>query len=134
MLTAPPAHAGNTFVYDPAGQLVAVIDGSGNAAVYNYDLAGNLQSVTNADNSQTAVYGFSPNNGPIGTSVTIYGNGFSITPSQNTVKFTNNKTATVTASTSTSITTSVPTGAVTGNVTVTTPAGSDTGSFKVTAQ
>ncbi|HYG18784.1 MAG TPA: SBBP repeat-containing protein, partial [Ohtaekwangia sp.] len=62
---------------------------------------------------------FSPTSGPVGTSVTITGTNFSATPANNVVTFFNNKTATVTASTSTSITTTVPVGAVTGKISVT---------------
>jgi YD repeat-containing protein len=35
------------YVYDSVGRLVAVYDASGNAAVYNYDLVGNLLSIVN---------------------------------------------------------------------------------------
>ncbi len=61
---------------------------------------------------------FTPTSGAIGTSVTITGTNFSVTPASNTVKF-NGTTANVSASTATSITTSVPTGAATGTITVT---------------
>jgi hypothetical protein len=61
---------------------------------------------------------FTPNSGPVGTSVTITGTNFSTTQSNNLVKF-NGTTAVVTASTATSITTAVPAGATTGKITVT---------------
>jgi hypothetical protein len=51
--------------------------------------------------------------------VTIYGTGFSPTPSQNVVKF-NGTTAVVTSSTTTQISTTVPVGATTGLISVTT--------------
>jgi YD repeat-containing protein len=125
------AFAGDTYVYDPAGRLKAVVDSLGRSAVYNYDLAGNLRSITNGDSSHTAVYTIAPNNGPVGTSVTIYGDGFSTTPSQNTVVFSSGKTATVTASTQTTITTTVPGGTIIGVVTVTSPAGAASTNFTV---
>ena len=126
------ANPGNvTYVYDAAGRLIDVIDGLGNAATYNYDPAGNLLSITTSDDSPLSIFSLSPNNGPIATPVTIYGDGFSATPSQNTVTFAGHA-ATVTGSTLTTISTSVPTGAVTGNVTVTAPLGSASKPFTVT--
>jgi YD repeat-containing protein len=108
-----------------------VVDAAGNAATYNYDTAGNLLSITTATGSQFHLYSLSPSSGPIGSSVTIYGDGFSTTPSQNTVTFAGHA-ATVTASTLSTISTSVPTGATTGNVTVTAPLGSGSKPFTVT--
>jgi len=63
---------------------------------------------------------FTPTAGPIGTSVTITGTNFSTVPSENTVRFFNNRLATVTASTSTSITATVPASSITGVISVTT--------------
>jgi len=125
------ADAGNiTYVYDPLGRLVGVVDGSGNAATYRYDGAGNLISISTTNASHVSIFSLSPNNGPISTRVTIYGDGFSTTPSQNTVTF-SGQAATVTSSTQTTIATTVPTGATTGNVTVTAPAGSASAPFTV---
>jgi hypothetical protein len=61
---------------------------------------------------------FAPASGQEGTSVTITGTDFSVTPANNTVKF-NGTVAMVTASTATSITTTVPAGATTGPIVVT---------------
>jgi YD repeat-containing protein len=127
------AFADVTYVYDPAGRLVAVVDGSGNSATYTYDKVGNLTAISTSNGSTTQVFGFSPNNGPVGLQVTIYGDGFSTTPSQNTVTFNSGKNATVVSSTQTAIVTSVPSGATTGTVTVTSPNGTASGSFTVTA-
>ena len=63
--------------------------------------------------------------------MTIYGDGFSSTPSQNTVKF-NGTAATVTASTIATITTTVPSGAATGHIQVTSPNGTFTSSTNFT--
>jgi gliding motility-associated-like protein len=63
---------------------------------------------------------FSPSSGSIGNTVTITGTNFSTIPANNVVKFFNNRTATVTASTATSITTTVPISAITGPISVTT--------------
>jgi len=128
----PLVYAGNiTYAYDSLGRLIGVVNGSGNAATYQYDNVGNLLSISTTNSSQVSIFSLSPNNGPINTSVTIYGDGFSTTPSQNAVTFAG-QAATVTSSTQTTIATTVPTGAVTGNVTVTAPAGSATASFTVT--
>ncbi len=127
--------AGIIYAYDELGRLVAVVDGSGAAAQYKYDAAGNLLSITDTSASTVSIFTFTPNNGPVSTTkVTIYGDGFSATPSQNTVKF-NGTTATVSASTIATITTTVPTGATTGPIQVTSPNGSvtSTANFTVTA-
>ncbi len=122
------------YVYDELGRLVAVIDTAGQTAIYNYDAVGNLLSITTQSSSTVAILEFTPNNGPIGTTVTIWGNGFSATPSQNTVKF-NGVMATITSSTVNQIVTSVPAGATTGTILVISPLGSATSvaSFSVTA-
>jgi len=75
---------------------------------------------------------FSPASGPVGTSVTINGTGFTGTTS---VKFFNNKSATFTVVSPTKITTTVPSGATTGPIRVTTPGGTaaSSTSFKVTS-
>ena len=72
-------------VYDDAGRLIAVIDPSGDVARYSYDALGNLLSISRSSASTVSVIHFTPGRGPIGTVVTIYGTGFSTTPSQNTV-------------------------------------------------
>ena len=82
--------------------------------------AGNLTKIANNGATTVAIFAFTPNNGPVGQSVTIYGDGFSTTPSLNTVKF-NGTTAAVSASTIATITTKVPSGATTGRITVTSP-------------
>lgn len=64
------------------------------------------------------IAGFTPANGLPGTAVTITGENFSTSPSDNTVTF-NGITAVVTSSTSTQITATVPSGATTGPITVT---------------
>lgn len=127
------AHADVAYVYDALGRLVAVVDGAGNAAKYSYDAAGNLLSISRTTSATLSVFALSPNNGPVGTSVTIYGDGFSATASQNTVKL-NGLSASVTSSTLTTIVTSVPAGATTGPISVTAPAGSATSSTSFTVQ
>jgi len=113
------------YVYDDLGRLRGVIDPSAGAAVYSYDAVGNLLSISRQSVAATSVIEFDPDSGPAGTSVTIYGTGFSSTPSQNTVRF-NGVTATLTSATTTSIVATVPPGASTGPINVTSPNGSAT--------
>ncbi len=121
---AVPGQSGNeiVYVYDELGRLVAVIDTAGDAAVYTYDAVGNLLTIARYSAATVSIIEFTPNSGPVGAAVTIYGTGFSTTPSQNTVTF-NGVAATVTAATTTKITTTVPVGATTGPIAITTPAG-----------
>lgn len=130
ILTAVEAFGDIAYVYDPGGRLVAVTDGSGNRADYLYDNANLLLQITNSLSSQTAVYSISPDQGSFGTRVTITGTGFSSTPSQNIVTFSQNQQATVISSTPTTIVTTVPSSAVVGTVSVSTPSGVGTGFFE----
>jgi YD repeat-containing protein len=111
------------YVYDEIGRLVAVISPSGDAAIYHYDGVGNILSIERQASGTVSVLEFTPGSGPSGTTVTIYGTGFSSTPAQNTVTF-NGAAATVSSSTSTQIVTTVPAGATTGAIAVTSPNGS----------
>jgi YD repeat-containing protein len=113
------------YIYDELGRLIAVIDQNGDAAIYNYDAVGNLLSIARQSAGTVSILEFTPNGGSVGTTVKLYGTGFSATPSQNTVTF-NGTAATVTASTTTEIVTSVPSGATTGTIAVTSPSGSAT--------
>ncbi len=113
------AQSNITYVYDESGRLVGVIDAAGNAAVYKYDAVGNLLSISQYSATQVSIIQFTPTSGPVGTTVTIQGTGFSPTAGQNTVKFFNGVTATVTSATVNQIVTSVPTGATTGPISVT---------------
>jgi YD repeat-containing protein len=122
-LTAQTVH----YMYDELGRLVAVIAPNGESAVYTYDPVGNLLSIARHAASAVTIVEFTPNGGAVGAGVTLYGTGYSTTPSQNTVTF-NGTAATVTASTATSITTSVPAGATSGTIALTTPLGSATSS------
>jgi YD repeat-containing protein len=111
------------FFYDANGRLTAVLSPTGEAAIYNYDPAGNFTSITRRAANELSIIGFTPGAGGVGTSVTIYGTGFSDTPSANTVKF-NGVPATVAAATKTLLTVTVPSGATTGPLNVTNSNGS----------
>ena len=123
-----------TYAYDVLGRLVGVVDPNGTAARYTYDAAGNILSITNTNSSRVSIFSFSPANGPQGMGVTIYGDGFSSTPGQNSVAF-NGASAVVSSSTLSTLTVSVPVGATTGTIAVTSPTGraTSTNAFVVTA-
>lgn len=121
------------YVYDELGRLKAVIVPSGETAIYTYDAAGNIVSIARQMSTEVSIIEFTPNEGAESASVTIYGTGFSITPSENTVSF-NGVAATVTAASATQIITSVPVGAATGPITITTPTGMATSSSPFVVQ
>lgn len=98
-----------SYVYDHLGRVVAVIDPATDTAVYSYDAVGNLTGITRQASSTLAIFQFTPSSGPVGTTVTIYGTGFSATPASNTVQF-NGTTATVATASTTVLTTTVPSG------------------------
>jgi len=126
-LTAPSRSGSITYVYDALGRLTGVVDPVGDTVTYTYDAVGNLLSIAHPSSILVAIIEFTPNNGPVGTSVTIYGTGFNTTASQNTVTF-NGIVAAVTSATATQLVTTVPVGATTGPIIVTTPTGSATSS------
>src|SRR6266849_10075635 len=97
-----------TYAYDVNGRLTAVVNPSGRAATYVYDAVGNVTSISNPTAAVTLL-GVSLNST---ICATIYGSGFSSTPSQNTVTF-NGSSATVDFSTPTTIV--VPISALSSN-------------------
>ncbi len=103
---------GGTSDFDP-GSCVYNVVGKGGPDAFTIK----LKQATSI--SAPTITSFAPSVGPIGSAVTITGTNFSATPASNAVKFFNNKTATVTASTTTSLTVTVPTGTVTGKISVT---------------
>src|SRR5437762_6729254 len=123
-----------TYEYDELGRLVGVVDSLGDAAGYNYDPVGNLLSNSRNHSNQTAILYFTPQSGPVGTTVTISGTAFSTNPSQNTVTF-HGTNATVNSATATQLLTNVPAGATTGTITINSPNGTATSatSFTVTS-
>jgi len=126
-----PSQDAITYVYDQANRLAGVVDPLGNAAVYNYDTAGNIKSISQNPSSAISITEFTPTNGPIGSSITLYGTGFSATKSNDSAKF-NGKFATVLSATTTQIVIKIPTGATTGTISVTSPAGTATTSSSFT--
>lgn len=134
-LPSAPASADVTYYYDALGRLVGFAEPSSDTAtVYSYDAVGNLLSITRHASSTVSIIDFQPSSGPVGTSVTLQGTGFSPTPGNNAVTF-NGTAATVASATATQLVVTVPSGATTGAIGVTTPAGSAASSsaFTVTA-
>ena len=117
-ISVPSPASDISYVYDSLGRVLAVIDPATNTAVYAYDAVGNVTGITRQTSATLAIFQFTPSSGPVGTSVTIYGTGFSATPSSNTVQF-NGTTATVLTASTTVLTTTVPSGATTGTLSVT---------------
>ena len=115
------------YIYDELGRLVGVIDPSGNAAAYHYEPVGNLLSITRSTASTVAIIEFTPDGGPAGQTVTIYGTGFGATVGQNTVTF-NGTSASITSASTTQLVVTVPGAATTGTIGVTSPNGSATSS------
>ncbi|MGH9769585.1 MAG: IPT/TIG domain-containing protein, partial [Blastocatellia bacterium] len=97
------------YFHDANGRLKAVLSPTGEAAIYEYDPAGNFTSITRRAANELSIIEFTPGAGGAGVSVTIYGTGFSATPSANTVKF-NGTPATVTAATKIQLAVNVPAG------------------------
>ena len=122
---AAPANGPINYVYDELGRLVGVSDAAGNSATYKYDAVGNILTISRATAAQVSLSEFTPNSGPAGTTVTIFGSGFSTTANQNTVTF-NLTAASVVSATAIQIVVVVPSGATTGPIKITTPTGSVT--------
>ncbi|MGH7146725.1 MAG: RHS repeat domain-containing protein [Nitrospiraceae bacterium] len=58
------------------GRLVAVVDGQGNAAIYNYDAVGNMLSITRSSSTGGGAIGifvFVPSSGLVGAPVNFVG-------------------------------------------------------------
>ena len=134
VLTQGAAGADITYVYDRLGRLIGVVDPASDTAVYHYDAVGNLTSISRQSSALVSIIDFNPSSGPVGSTVTIYGTGFSPTPSENTVTF-NGTAASVSSASPTQLVATVPAGATTGTIGVTGPAGSASSSspFTVTA-
>ena len=96
---------------------MAVIDPASDTAVYRTMLSEPHRHHA-ASLATKSILQFTPSSGPVGTSVIIYGTGFSATPASNTVKF-NGTTTTVRTASTTVLTANVPAGATTGTISVT---------------
>jgi YD repeat-containing protein len=112
------------YSYDDADRLIAVVNTAGEIARYSYDSVGNRLTISRESGANLVVTALSPPRGPIGTTVTIGGSGFSTNPAQDSVTF-GGVPAAISAATETSLTVTVPSGVSAGSVSVsvTSPAG-----------
>ena len=122
------------YAYDPAGRLVGVIDGLGEAAQYVYDAAGNITEIRRFAANMLSLIEFAPRAGPVGSQITIWGTGFSTTAANNAVTV-NGAGAAVVSATKNKLVVTVPAGAATGNIAITVSAANVVSStpFTVTA-
>ncbi len=111
------------YVYDNNGRLHAVISPNGEAAIYEYDPAGNMTAIRRNAAGTLEALGFSPIEGTPGTQVTIFGTGFG--GGVSAVAF-NGTSAEIVSINAPVLVVKVPDGATTGPITVTTPQGSTT--------
>jgi YD repeat-containing protein len=115
-LAANPASG--VFVHDDAGNLVKVIDSMGVSLEYFYDATGSITQILRTSLSGTAIFGFFPQQAPIGATITIQGQGFAGTPAANDVRF-NGAAAVVLSASPSTLVVNVPPGATSGSITVT---------------
>ncbi|MGL4861069.1 MAG: IPT/TIG domain-containing protein [Enterobacteriaceae bacterium] len=106
------------YGYDELGRLISVNDDAGNGALYHYDSSDNMTAIQSAKAGNLLLGELMPKAGPVNSSVTISGSGFSLIPEENTVKF-NGVNATVTAAAINRLQVSVPPGSETGVISVT---------------
>ena len=112
-----------TYVYDANGRLHAVISPGGEAAVYEYDAAGNITAIRRLAANALAILSFAPQEGLPGDLVTFIGVGFGAGVTD--VSF-NGASAAIVSVTPSKVIATVPATATTGLVTITTPTGSVT--------
>lgn len=134
LILVSQAQAAVDYVYDEAGRLVQVVAPSGESARYEYDAAGNLIAVRRSAAGSLTIAEFTPVAGPVGTAVTLFGTGFSLTPSANSVSF-GGVAASVTSASANRLVAQVPMGAVSGPVSVSvgSSTATSTRSFTVTS-
>jgi len=112
------------YIYDDDGRLRAVIAPNGEAAVYDYDAAGNFTAIRRLAADALELLTFVPRSGPPGTQVIFHGVGFGAGVS--TVTFGGGVTGQLVGFTNDTITAIVPEGAVTGLVEIITARGTVT--------
>lgn len=110
----------STFVYDDDGRLHAVLSPTGEAAVYEYDAAGNFTAIRRLTENDLELLSFAPREGPVGTLVTVFGTGFN--QGVSSVAF-NGSNAQIVTTSLVSVVAIVPQNATTGPISVVTPRG-----------
>jgi YD repeat-containing protein len=107
--------------YDDLGQLTKVIDPNGNEIDYVYDAVGNLLQVKRPATpppGTLAIFNFTPQKGPIGSTVMIQGQGFSTDLFGTHVTFNGQEAPNINSVTATTLLVLVPAGATTGPIAV----------------
>ena len=121
MALAQQTSSTTRYIYDANGRLRAVVTPTGEAAVYDYDPAGNITAIRRLAADALELIGFSPQVGSPLDRVTIYGVG--IDNGLTSVSF-NGVPARVLSSSPVGIVVEVPTNATTGPITIVTARGS----------
>ena len=121
MALAQQTSSTTRYIYDANGRLRAVVTPTGEAAVYDYDPAGNITAIRRLAADALELIGFSPQVGTPLDRVTIYGVG--IGNGLTSVSF-NGVPARVLSSSPVGIVVEVPTNATTGPITIVTARGS----------
>lgn len=117
------AQGTTAYVYDDNGRLHAVVSPTGEAAVYEYDAAGNFTAIRRLTADDLELLSFSPREGVPGDLVTFVGVGFGA--GVNALLF-NGTPARVVSVSVPQVVAEVPQGATSGPVTLVTPRGSVT--------
>ena len=125
MAQTPPnaraQHGGTTrFVYDDNGRLTSVISPNGEAAIYDYDAAGNFTAIRRISADTLTLLAFFPHEGSARDEVTFVGAGFNA--GAMSVSF-NGVAAQIASVTPSALVAVVPDTASTGPVTIVTPRG-----------
>lgn len=125
LVVAPPraqARQGGTtrFVYDDNGRLTAVIAENGEAAVYDYDAAGNFTAIRRISADMLTLLAFFPHEGGAGDQVTFVGTGFNT--GATSVSF-NGAAAQIASVSPSAVVAVVPDAATSGPVVIVTPRG-----------
>jgi len=113
------------FHYDALGRLIQAVAPDGASADYHYDAVGNITAIRRRTASTLSIADFTPRAGMVGSTVTIYGSGFSADPGDDTVTF-NGAPAEIRSASATELVVQVPAGATTGNLAVASATGSAT--------
>jgi YD repeat-containing protein len=108
------------FVYDDNGRLTAVISPNGEAAIYDYDAAGNFTAIRRISADTLTLLGFFPHEGGAGDEITFVGTGFNA--GVTSVSF-NGIAAQIASITPSAVVAVVPDAATTGPVTIAAPRG-----------
>ena len=109
------------YIYDDDGRLRAVIAPNGEAAIYDYDSAGNFTAIRRLGTDALELLTFAPRSGVPGTRVVFQGIGFGA--GVTAVTFGGGAAGALVGFTNNTITAIVPSGAVTGPVTINTARG-----------